>query len=671
MSSEPLILGISASHNGSACLLRGERVLVAIQEERLCRVKRQRVKARWPFLALQYCFESAGVGPDDLDLVACCVQGRATSPAEDFTLNSDLQVARRGTPWLAVPHHLAHAVSTFSTSGFPSAAALVADGLGSPRADLADDERAVVLAPRGDDPWESISFYRIDATTLVPIEKQMTPNSGPVRGRARLDQPDWNLLCSGTLGQLYAAVANQIFGDRQAAGKVMGLAAYGRPTIPIEEFFEIRDGSIVFRDLVPSRFPYDERWPAHREAYADLAASVQAALEHALLVLARRLREMSGESCLCYAGGVALNSVANERIIRESGFDQVHVIPAAEDSGVSIGVAYQGLHHLTGRYVTRRLDSDSFGVSYGRAEIRKAIDRTPVRRISPPADLVEEVVSRLIAGEIGGWFHGGSELGPRALGHRSILSDARAPDAKRRLNERVKRREMFRPFAPAILLEDVEDWFELDGSPREARFMLRVLRFKPDRVSEIPAVVHADGTGRLQTVSSKDEPLYALIRRMKERTGVPIILNTSFNVAGEPIVETPDDALWTFLEADMDFCVLDGVLVTKQEDFDSLLSLVPRIRADSYAIRQPLRELAVGALDLATARVAFEVTTRWGPVRQVVEGLPLDVIREVDGRRTGWAILERLGDRDRAVRQAEVLMALAQLRRLGIVELRS
>jgi len=669
MSSEPLILGISASHNGSACLLRGDRVLVAIQEERLCRVKRQRIFPRWPFLALQYCFEAAGVGAEDLDLVACCVQGRATSPEQDFSLNGELQIARRGTPWLAVPHHHAHAVSAFATSGLPSAAALVVDGLGSPQADLSDEERAVILTPQGDDAWESISFYRIDHTELVPVEKQMTPNSGPVRGRARLDQPDWNLLCSGTLGQLYAAVANQIFGDRQAAGKVMGLAAYGRPVIPVEEFFTIRDGAIVFGDLVPARFPFKERWPAHREAYADLACSVQAALEQALMALVARLREMTAESRLCYAGGVALNSVANERIIRESGFGEVHIIPAAEDSGVSIGAAYEGLHHLTGRYVSRRLEADSFGAPYTPAEVDRVIDATPVQRAPRPDDLIEEVVHRLCAGEIGGWFRGGSELGPRALGYRSILCDPRGPDAKARLNERVKRREMFRPFAPVILMEEVDDWFDVDGAPCEARFMLRVLPFRPERVSQVPAVVHADGTGRLQTVSPEDGPLYALVRRMKERTGVPIILNTSFNVAGEPIVETPADALWTFLEVDMDFCVLDGTLVTKAGSFDSLLSLVPRVRATSYFVRRTLRELVERSSEIAAARVAFAVATRWGPVRQAIEGLPVAAVREVDGRRSGWDILERLDQQGREVDADGLVMALGQLRRLGIVEL--
>jgi carbamoyltransferase len=668
MSSEPLILGISASHNGSACLLRGERVLVAIQEERLCRVKRQRVKARWPFLALRYCFEAAGVGPDDLDLVSCCVQGRSASPEEDITLNQELQITRRGIPWLHVPHHRAHAVSAFATSGFPSAAALVIDGLGSPYADLGADERAVILVPHGDEAWESISFYRVDEEKVTPVEKQMTPNSGPVRGRARLEQPDWNLLDSGTLGQLYAAVANQIFGDRQAAGKVMGLAAYGQPVIPVEEFFEIRDGAVVFRDLVPARFPFKERWPAHREAYSDLACSVQVALEHALLALVTRLRTMTGEARLVYAGGVALNSVANERIIRESGFDQVHVISAAEDSGVALGVAYEGLHHLIGRYASLPQRSDSFGTSYPITEIEATIDALPVERVSRGPDLIDEVARRLCEGQIGGWFRGGAELGPRALGQRSILCDARRPDAKARLNERVKRREMFRPFAPTILLEDVDEWFELGGARPESPFMLRVLPFRPEQAARVPAVVHADGTGRLQTVTAADGVLYELVGRMKELTGVPIVLNTSFNVAGEPIVETPADALWTFLEVDMDFCVLHDTIVTRGDGFDSILSLVPRVRATGYTVRRPLRGLGAASPDLSDDRIAFDVPTRWGVVRQVADGVLRDTVREVDERRSGWAILERLDAAGRDITEADVLQALAQLRRLGVID---
>jgi carbamoyltransferase len=671
--SDPLVLGISASHNGSACLIRGSEILVAVQEERLSRVKRDRVHGAHSFLCWRYCLDTAGVELGDVDLVVCCSQDYSARSSEDISLNRALHLRRRKVPWLTVSHHLAHAVAAYATSGFEEAAVLVVDGLGSPYADLDEAERAAILVHEGETAWESISLYEVDRNGAKPLEKQVTPYSDPKRGaRGRLTLPDWDLPYSGTLGRLFGGAANQIFGDPTDAGKVMGLAAYGRAEHPATDFYEVRDGAFKFLDTVPKRFATRRRWPLLRERYEDLAASVQIALEEAILLLVRRLRERSSCRDFCYAGGVALNSVANERIVRECGFDNVYIMPASEDSGVSIGAAYYGLMQLSGSLPRRRLSIDALGRSYPPQAIREAIERTPCVRGRRVPDVVEATIDRLEDGQIGGWFQGRSELGPRALGSRSIICDPRPAEAKERLNARVKRREMFRPFAPFLPLEDVTDWFEVGSAPPESPFMLRVMPFKADKADLVPAVVHADGTGRVQTVTPENGLFYDLAVEFKRRTGIPVLLNTSFNVAGEPIVETPTDALWTLLEVDLDFCVLGDMLVTKNQGYESLLQLVPTIGDHYYQVR---RRSSGGKLPpgrVGAGMVDFEVETPWGRVTRTLNGLQFAVLAEVDGKRAGHDILERLDARPGAKVSAPwLLQTLALLRRLGIVSLTS
>jgi len=280
--------------------------------------------------------------------------------------------------------------------------------------------------------------------------------------------------------------------------------------------------------------------------------------------LARRLREMTGSTNLCYAGGVALNGIANERIIREAGFRNVFIIPAADDSGPAIGAAFHALWELTGRNELRGLQRDALGRPYERTEIVEAAKRVPSVRLVPTRDATGDAVEALCDGKLVGWFDGGSEFGPRALGQRSILCDPRRRDAADDLNVRVKRREPFRPFAPAILLESVDEWFDLDGSPRASPFMLRVCSVRSDRRAFVPATVHVDGTGRLQTLSQQDNGrFFDLVDRFRSETSIPMVLNTSFNVAGQPIVETPEDAMRCLAESGLDCCVFDGFVAVK------------------------------------------------------------------------------------------------------------
>jgi carbamoyltransferase len=634
--SEPWVLGMVNNHNGSVCLLKGDQIVVAVQEERLSRRKRHATHGSLPSLALRYCLDYAGIEPRDLSLVVSSVVGRVKSPVEDVTLNPLLQTAVHGIPVLTVSHHLAHAVSAFATSGYEESAVLVVDGVGSPYEDLAADEQAAIKNPNPQGS-ETISLYAASGASLVPLEKQVV-EKGQWLLYQFLRMPRFR-----SLGAIFSAAAWQIFGNFHEAGKVMGLAPYGRPAFAPADFFEWVDGCLRFKDLVPERFDHYDRWPERQTEYQDLACSAQVALEEALLHLSARLHELCPSANLCYAGGVALNSVANERILRERPFKNMYVIPAAEDSGAAIGAAYYGLWQLTGRNTRRPLGHDAVGRSYSGDEIDQAIAKTPKLQVVPGGDVLEQTVDLLVAGKIVGWFQGRSELGPRALGQRSILCDPRSPDAKALLNGRVKHREPFRPFAPVVPLDLAEDWFELEGFPADSPYMLRVIRFREEAKERVPAVMHVDGTGRLQTVTPEaNGRFHDLVQRFYARTGVPVLLNTSFNVMGEPIVETPEDALWCFLSTGIDACVLGDRVVVKQPGYRSILDLYPTLLSPRYSESR----LLGGGLDEEAAERAsfltFSVMTPWGRTRQVASANVLPLLSLIDGRRDGWSLLADL-----------------------------
>lgn len=555
--SHPWVLGVSASHNGAACLLHGDRIVAAVQEERLSRVKRHRVWGACPARAIDYCLRAGGIDASQLDVVVGCSQSSSRATDQDFAANPQLAACRSKALIKVIPHHLGHAISAFALSGFRDATVVVIDGMGSPFDDLRDDERDTVVE-HVIGGWETASVYHASNTDVRAVEKHLVAR-GAWLGGVEGAMPTY-----GSLGGMYSATALQLFGNATEAGKVMGLAPYGRPSIPVEDLVCYDGRRFSFPNVVQRRFQHVERWPRHQAVYEDLAASVQAALEEAVLALVRQARSRSDSRHLCYAGGVALNSVLNERIVREAGFADVFVLPAAEDSGVAIGAAFEGLWGLTGVHTRQRLACDAMGRHYDSAEIDDAVRSFSSLRQDRTADPVSAAASLLADGMIVGWFQGGSELGPRALGQRSILCDPRRSDGKEILNQRVKYREAFRPFAPVVALEDVERFFELDGAPAESPFMLRVCRFREAQRAVVPAVVHVDGTGRLQTVTSSiNGPFYDLVKAFGDLTGVPLILNTSFNVMGEPIVESPYDALRCLTSTGIDACVFGDRIVFK------------------------------------------------------------------------------------------------------------
>jgi carbamoyltransferase len=648
---DPFVLGINASHNGSVCLLEGDRVVVAIQEERLCRRKRARIFGAKSSLALPYCLATAGIEPQALGAVGVSVQGYASAPEQQVSANPDLQGKVEKS--LHVSHHRAHAVSAFVSSGFEEAAVLVVDGVGSPVVDLeADERRACPSAARND--WETLSLYHATRRGIVPLEK-VTVADGQWLIRRPPGMPRF-----GSLGGMFSAVAVQMFGDAMEAGKVMGLAPYGRVTIPAEDFFVLGKDTIQFHNTVPERYLDHLRWPNSSGHYEDLAASVQNALEVALLYFAGRLRARTGCDNLCFAGGVALNSVANERLLRESGFARLHIPPAAEDSGVAIGAAYEALRDLTQAYPISRVRHDAVGRMYGSAQVQEAVSAIPAvdeRRCDNVADAAAELLAQ---GLVGGWFQGRSELGPRALGQRSIVADPRLANGKAILNERVKHREAFRPFAPAVMAEHSSEWFDFGDTPADSPFMLRVLPFRESVRARVPAVVHVDGTGRVQTVSRDVAPAFhSLISHFCERTGVPMLLNTSFNVMGEPIVETPADALWCMLFTGLDFCVIESRLFVKSPGYESMLDLVPRVAASRCTVELLVNSGTLTLEPNPEAEVTFTLSTPWGNTLQTFAASTLALLSFVDGVRSGREIVAALSDE--GVGEPTVVASLRQL----------
>jgi carbamoyltransferase len=476
----------------------------------------------------------------------------------------------RGDRILFSEHHLSHAASAFFCSPFDEAAILTVDGVGE---------------------WTTASFAVGGGTQIRLLKEIRFPHS---------------------LGLLYSAFTAFLgFEVNEGEYKVMGMAAFGQPryvdkvrkliTLAEDGSFELdmayfsfhfsaeRTYSKRFEELFgPPRPPqahfftaasgypsyFGER-PANFEAlardnqhYADVAASIQAVTEEVLLAMARRLRAETGLDRLCMAGGVALNSVANGRIARETGFRELYVQPAAGDGGGALGAALYGYHMVLGQPRKFVMEHASWGEEHGADAIAGFLTEQgiPFQRFEDERRLLEQVVDRLLQGKVVGWLQGRFEWGPRALGHRSILADPRRADMKDVVNTRIKFREPFRPFAPSVLAERADEYFELGGtgSHYPARFMLSVADVRREKRDVIPAVTHVDGTGRLQTVRPDvNGRYYRLIDAFGRATGVPVLLNTSFNLKGEPIVNRPEEALRTFHLSGMDSLVLEDCVIDK------------------------------------------------------------------------------------------------------------
>jgi len=588
------ILGISCYfHDASAALIKDGVLIAAAEEERFSRIKHD---YEFPEKAIEFCLAQAGITGKDLEYVVffekpflkmdrllrtalkgfpktygMFVQSMRTWLMDKLWIKSRIgkSVGVKQSQILFSEHHLSHAASAFFCSPFEESAVLTFDGVGE---------------------WNTTTMGVGKGNDLTITQGIQFPHS---------------------IGLLYSAFTAFLgFEVNEGEYKVMGMAPYGRPTF-VDKIWKVvkleQDGTFWMdpqyfsfhystsrsytskfvslfgapRDANIPSFTETSGYPSYygpkpsnmeelyryNQHYADLAASIQAVTEELVLGLVRELHRQTGQKQLCLAGGVALNSVANRRILQETPFEELYIQPSAGDGGGALGAAMVAWHCALGNQERFVMDHAYWGQGFEADEIQSALDRAGARytHIPDTDKLIETTVDSLTSGEVVGWFQGRFEWGPRALGNRSIIADPRSDEMKDIVNNKIKFREPFRPFAPSVLAGKAEEYFDL-ASPQSnypARFMLLVVPVLDSKQEKVPAVSHL-GTARIQTVHADANPLYyGLIRKFDEATGVPLLLNTSFNVRGEPIVNTPDDALNTFGESGIDTLVLGNFVVRK------------------------------------------------------------------------------------------------------------
>lgn len=555
----PNILGLSAYFHDSACCLLKDGVLVAAaQEERFSRRKHD---ASVPKMAFRYCLSQGNLSINDIDCVAyyenpakkldrqlwMILPGISEASAFDVWRKSkrpvhDIRkILGYDGPIQIVDHHHAHAASSFFFSGFPEAAVLTIDGVGE---------------------WATTTYGHAQSTTINLFEEVHFPNS---------------------IGLLYSAITSYLgFAVNDGEYKVMGLAPYGKPLYADRiyqliqslargqfalnlDYFNFGGKDRMYTDALPELFgePPRERESQITTFHKDVARSLQSVLEDTLVEKAKYLHEKTGSENLCMAGGVALNCVANARILNESPFKRLFVQPAAGDAGTCLGAAALAHINLTGsRPPTERLEHVYLGPRFTANEVAKLIRETDVTATDfrdREECLLAHAVELLAAGKVIGWFEGRMEFGPRALGARSILADPRDSGMRDRINALVKKREGFRPFAPVVLESKASEHFDLDHA---APFMLETCQVKSKL--DLPAITHVDNSARVQTINETvNSRLARLLKAFDERTGCPILLNTSFNMRDEPIVCSPSDAIWCFARTDIDVLFLEDFVIDR------------------------------------------------------------------------------------------------------------
>ncbi|MBO9730358.1 MAG: hypothetical protein J7623_17085 [Chitinophaga sp.] len=683
------IIGSGLTHDGSVCLMKNGSILVAVEKERITRLKHDGLNDAD---AIDYCLHAAGITLHDIDLVVQNSNygffeygnGHYHGPRH-FTSTLDV-------PVVTISHHLAHAYYGIGSSPYDQSAVLVLDGCGSLYDECIDLKDALILPDNIPHDLlhlyvEKDSFYHYHNNQLSTICKDFSPF-----GLVLKEYPMHPTSAMHSIGGVYASITAYCFANGDDTGKLMGLAPYGKPGVYDYSIFELKNGRVfvnydwmkTFRQPVRSQADFWNNF----QYYADIAYWAQKETERAILYLIRSRKELTDADNLCYTGGVALNAVANAKILKENIFKNVYFTPAAGDNGLAIGCAYYGWLEVLKRERIKHNGSSCFGKVYSAGQIKTEISNfvlpdklsgklfidtffehlpfffrkeetdkeqfcmqfvisgvgnfsfliTPGKvsvneDASLQADCVfyadsitfinavndsatffkskqkgntfilgdfgyflrvirmEELVAttrklsqeqpafkkihfseesdvfaataRLLAdGKVIGWFQDGCEFGPRALGNRSILADPRKAGVQKFINNKVKFREDFRPFAPAVLKEHVSDYFEFEG---DSPYMILVAPVKQEWKDKIAGVVHVDNSCRIQTVTSESSPkFYQLIREFKSLTDIPVLLNTSFNKKGMPIVETPSQALSYFFECALDCLVIDNYIITKE-----------------------------------------------------------------------------------------------------------
>ena len=581
------ILGLSFHYHDSSAALVKDGVLVgAAAEERFSRKKHD---AGFPAQAIEFCLQAGGIARHDVDYVVfyekpfvkferILLTALATFPrsAEVFRdsmqrwITDKLWVKSLMTKHLGLPrskilfadHHVSHAASSFFTSPFEEAAILTVDGVGE---------------------WTTSTLAVGRANKIQVLKEMRFPHS---------------------LGLLYSAFTAYCgFEINEGEYKLMGMHPYGKPRFAdkIYELLQVGEDGSIWQDMryfqyqhsttdtlstaFEEHFGRPRRDPGDADAsldpfFCDIAASIQRVTEEVLLKMATHLKELTGLDQLCLAGGVALNSVANFKLLRDGPFADVYIHPAPGDDGCAAGAAYWAYNHVLERPRGPALEHAYLGSEHADAAIEEFLtsNRIAFDKINDDEEFFDFVAGALEDGNVCGWMRGRFEWGPRALGSRSIIADPRRREMKEKLNSKIKFREAFRPFAPSVTAERASEFFEIADHERHwpARFMLYVAPVRESKRSVLPAVTHEDGSARMQTVYRHANPAYhRIIERFGERTGVPVIMNTSFNLKGEPIVESPANAFSTFSRSGMDYLFMNNFIVSasaKKEIEDAALA---------------------------------------------------------------------------------------------------
>lgn len=551
----PTVVGINRTQDASIAVARAGGRVTSLQKERLSRRKHH--WGRVGDLAQLYLPSLPELGePVDL-VVECYSSDTEIEHLDDYReeLERNLRF-RNGTRAVRVSHHLAHVYSAFHPSPFERSAVMVIDAQGSHVRDIT--ERFPGRDRAAPDLLEVASFYRCErGGALECVGKQLWDG-------------DWSHPVG--LGCFYHLLTRAIFPQGEGnEGKVMGLAPFGRPAALGMPELTVEGQRVLIPEAWIELFGERERFlfPSHTldgiEDSANLAAAGQAAFEWAVLRVAAWLAGRTLEANLCFAGGAALNCSANGRLLRESAFRELFIPPSPHDGGTALGCAlYGAIEHLAAP-IDFRWTNDFLGPQADEAELERAVLASAGEDlvVQRPEDLLGEVVEALDRGGVVALHHGPSESGPRALGNRSILADARHPAMRDFINSRVKGREWFRPLAPIVLLDAADRIFEID---RPAPFMQIAADVRARFRHRLPAITHVDGTARLQTVDAESTPfLHALLTRFEARTGCPVLLNTSLNGPGDPLTETPAHSLATFRQTEMHALVIPPLLVRKRE----------------------------------------------------------------------------------------------------------
>lgn len=559
------ILGTGLSHNGSAVLLKDGRVCVAIEKERLTRIKHDGGNDS---VAIQYCLDAEGIQLKDIVLVVQCEN--FVIPKREIFKGKRLFTDTLEPKIITISHHLAHAYSAVGTSPFTTCNVMVIDGCGSPLEqflELHPEQKELIeeaILSEVQIQCEKDSFYHFDGQNMIPLVKDFSIMSQNSANSLSLPTTQHSI------GGFYATISNYVFGNMDDVGKLMGLAPYGKSGVYDFEVFRFDEKRLFVNEDWKKHFSNPSKgysyFKEHFDYYANVAKWAQEQVEKTVLkCISIRMNQFPHQN-LCYSGGVALNAVANAKLEDSKIAENIYFEPAASDNGLALGCAYYGWLEYMKQQKVIHDGSTCFGKQYSQQEINEVLKKEDISafkilEFNEESILLEFCAKELNYGKTIGWFQSGSEFGPRSLGRRSILAHPGIKDMKNHINGNIKFREDFRPFAPAVLKEKVQEFFEVG---RNSPYMILVDKTRKEHLENLKNVTHNDGSARVQTVEISWNPIFSkLLSSFYKESGIPVLLNTSLNRKGMPIVETPKQAIDLFKETALDILVLENIVLKK------------------------------------------------------------------------------------------------------------